>query len=130
VRDALELDPDERVVSVTRVGQVDGLPAWYGTSYLPLELVGGVTEHLADDISIHQILRDRFGLAPAHHWVRAELVVVPVDVAPHLGVEGRPLVWFVERCTADQSVGRPVELSVSWLRPDVYRIRFVLGVDR
>lgn len=127
VRDALDLDPDERIVAVTRAGRVDGLPASYGTTHLPLDLVDGIADHLGDDISIYATLSGRFGLAPVRQWARAELVVVPVDVAPHLGIEGRPLVWRLDSCNVDRSLGRPVELSRSWLRADVYRVILDLG---
>jgi DNA-binding GntR family transcriptional regulator len=127
VRDALELDSDERVVAVTRAGQIDGLPAWFGTSHLPLDLVEDLPEHLSDGVSIYTTLRDHFGIALSRCWTRAELAVVPADVAPHLSVEGRPLVWRLETCSRDRSVGRPVELAQSWLRVDMYRVRFELG---
>jgi DNA-binding GntR family transcriptional regulator len=127
VRDALDLDADERVVAITRIGQIDGLPAWYGTTHLPLDLVEGMAEHLSDGSSIYTILRDHFGMTPTRYWARAELVVVPVDIAPHLGIEGRPLVWRLESCNHDRALGRPVEFAQSWLRADMYRVRFELG---
>ena len=126
VRDALDLDVDERVVTVTRAGQIDDLPAWYGTSHLPLDLVEGLAEHLADGVSIVSTLRDRFGIVQRRRWARAELVVVPAEVAPHLGVEGRPLVWRLEICSHDRSLGRPVQLAQSWMRVDMCRVRFEL----
>jgi DNA-binding GntR family transcriptional regulator len=127
VREALDLDPDERVMAVTRTGQVDGLSAWYAASFLPLDLVDGLAGHLDDDVSIVATLRTQFGMSPVRSWTRAELVVVPSEVAPHLDVEGRPLVWRVETCNHDRALGRPVELTQSWMRGDVYRVRFELG---
>lgn len=126
-RRALELEADDRVVAVTRVGQVDGLPAWFGTSRLPLDLVDGISSHLGDGVSIYQTLRTHFELEPVRRWARAELVAVPAEVAPHLGVEGRPLVWRLESCNGARGLSRPIELSESWLRADTYRVRFELG---
>ena len=127
VRDGLDLDADDQVVAITRAGQVDGLAASYGTTHLPSELVEGIGDLLTDDVSIFRILCDHFRLAPVHQWVRAELVSAPREVAPHLGLEGRPLVWRIERCHADQALGRPVELSQTWLRADVHRVIIGLG---
>lgn len=127
VRDALGLGADDRVVAVTRAGQVDGLPAWFGTTHLPADLVAGIATHLDDGVSIYRLLADEFGLAPVRRWARAELVVVPTEVAPEIGADGRPLVWRLESCNEDRSLGRPIELSQSWLRADVYRVRFELG---
>jgi DNA-binding GntR family transcriptional regulator len=127
VRDALDLDADERVVSVTRAGTVDGLPATYGTTNLPSDIVPGLSEHMVDGSSIYAVLRDEYGLAPSRLWARAELVVVPTEVAPHLGIDGRPLVWRIESCNHDPRLGRPIELSQSWMRADVYRVVVELG---
>ena len=127
VGDALDLDIDERVVAVTRTGTVDGLPASYGTTQLPADLVPDLADHLADDVSIFATLRDAYGLAPRRLWVRAELLPVPADVAPHLGLDGRPLAWSLESCNHDARLGRPIELSHSWLRADVYRVVLELG---
>ncbi|MGY6502581.1 MAG: GntR family transcriptional regulator [Acidimicrobiales bacterium] len=127
VREALDLDTDERIVAITRAGRVDDLPASYGTSHLPLDLVDGIADHLGDDVSIYRTLSEHFDLAPVRQWARAEQVVVPADVAPHLGLEGRPLVWRLESCNVDRRLGRPVELSSTWLRADVYRVSFELG---
>jgi GntR family transcriptional regulator len=127
VREALDLDADEKVVTVTRVGTVDGLPATYGTTNLPSEVVPDLADHVVDGSSIYRILRDVYGLAPARLWARAELVVVPTDVAPHLGLDGRPLVWCLESCNHDPGLGRPIELSRSWLRADTYRVVVELG---
>lgn len=127
VREALDLDGDEKVVAITRVGTVDGLPATYGTTNLPSEVVPDLAAHVVDGSSIYRILCDVYGLSPARLWARAELVVVPTDVAPHLGLEGRPLVWCLESCNHDPSLGRPIELSRSWLRADTYRVVVELG---
>jgi DNA-binding GntR family transcriptional regulator len=127
VRDALDLDADEKVVAVTRRGTVDGLPATFGTTNLPAEVVPDLGDHLGDDVSIYATLRDVYGLSPARLWARAELVSVPADVAPQLGLDGRPLVWCLESCNHDPSLGRPIELSRSWLRADVYRVVVELG---
>lgn len=127
VRDSLDLDDDEKVVAVTRAGTVDGLPASFGTTNLPSEVVPDLADHVVDGASIFRILRDHYGLAPARLWARAELVVVPTDVAPHLGLEGRPLVWCIESCNHDPNLGRPIELSRSWLRADTYRVVVELG---
>ncbi len=127
LRDSLDLDDDEKIVTVSRMGTVDGLPASFGTTHLPAEVVPDLAEHVVDGSSIYRILCDSYGLAPARLWARAELVVVPSDVAPHLGCDGRPLVWCLETCNHDPGLGRPIELTRSWLRSDVYRVVVELG---
>lgn len=129
VRDALDLDTEERVTAITRVGTVDGLPASYGTTHIPEEVAPGVATPVGDGVSVDEVLRREYGLRPRRLRVRAELVAASAEVATHLGLEGRPLVWWLESCNHDARLGRPVELSQSWLRADVYRVVIELGRD-
>jgi len=129
VRDALELGGDDRVVAIVRTASVDGLPASFSTSFVPADLAPDLAEHLVAGRSIDAVLRDRYGLDPRRLRGRAELAVVPADVAPHLGVEGRPLAWHLEGTSHDPTLARPVELSRTWARADVFRVVFELGRD-
>lgn len=123
----LDLDADERVVTLTRAGRLDALDAWYDTTHLPAELVEGIAGRLGDGTVLARLLADEYGLRPAREWARAELVVAPADVASRLGLDQRRLVWRLDTCFADRSLGRPVLLAQAWLRPDVFRARLELG---
>src|SRR5690606_28930900 len=101
-------DPEERVTSITRLGTVDGLPASYGTTQIPEEVAPDLAAHAGDGVSIYEVLRREYGLEPRRLRVRAELVAAPGEVATHLGLEGRPLVWWLESCNHDARLGRPV----------------------
>lgn len=127
VRDALDLDADERVVTVTRAGKVDGLAASYGSTHLPSDLVPDLGSLLGGRPSLHALLRDEYDIESVRLWARAELAVVPGDVAPHLGLEGRPLAWRLETCSHAPRLGRPVLLSQRWLRADVHRVVLEVG---
>lgn len=125
IGELLDLDPDDQVVTVTRVGRVDSLPAWYGITHVPHELAEALPEQISAvgaSMSLIDLLRAEFGLEPTLGWVRAQLETVPTAAADAMGLEGRPLVWNVELAAFDRSLGRPVALSQRWLRADVFRV--------
>lgn len=53
VRDALDLGPDDRVNAISRAGTVDGFPASYGTTHIPVDVAPELSRHLDDDTSIY-----------------------------------------------------------------------------
>lgn len=127
VRDALDLDVDERTVSVSWTDSIAGeVTAAYGVTHVPSEVAPDIADHLVDTTA-EAALVDVYDLAPTRAWARAELVVVPVEVAPQLDLDGRPLVWSLETCHHEPRLGRPIALSHTWLRPDVFRVAVELG---
>lgn len=128
VRNALDLDADERITSVAWTDSIDGEgPAAHGVAHLPVEVAPEVAEHLVDGFSLDGVLVDACSLAPSRLWALAELVPVPTEVAPRLDLDGGPLVWSLETCLHDPRLGRPVALSHTWLRPDLFRLVVELG---
>lgn len=127
VRDALDLDVDERTVSVSWTDSIAGdVVAAYGVTHVPSEVAPDIADHLVDSAA-EAVLVDVYDLVPRREWSRAELVVVPAEVAPRLDLDGRPLVWSLETCHHDPRLGRPIALSHTWLRADVFRVAVELG---
>jgi DNA-binding GntR family transcriptional regulator len=124
---ALDLGPGARVTTMTRLGWVDGEVASLGTTSLPTALVPGLAGALTSGGSLFHVLRDRYGLRPERLWSDAQLDTVPADVALELGYEGRPQAWALRSCNRCADLGRPIELSHSWMRADVFRVVFELG---
>lgn len=124
VRDLLDVDSDDRVVSITRTGIVDRLPAWHGTTHVPHELAEDLADLVDADTSIIELLESGFALRPELGWVRADLAAVPSVVAKQLQLEGRPLAWNLEVAVWDRSLDRAVAVHQLWLRADVFRVRF------
>ena len=92
------------VVTVTRLGHVDGLVSGIATSWLPRRVVGSNNpdEFIDDGESLYAALVAR-GFRPRRRWTRAELDVVPPEVAPQLELEGRPLVWHTHTLNEDET---------------------------
>lgn len=126
-QDVLGLDPRDRVVAITRVQTVDGLPSAIGTSHVPIDLAPDLGDRLGPNQSLYRLLVERYDLDPHRLWSRCELVAAPPHVPEPLGLEGRPLVWQLESCNHDPRRGHPIEYARSWLRADVYRVVFELG---
>jgi DNA-binding GntR family transcriptional regulator len=128
VRDALELPVKADVVAVTRLGHVDGLVSGIATSWVPRRVVGSgeLDELVGDGDSLYAALCAR-GVRPRRRWTRAELDVVPPEIAPQLELEGRPLLWHSHSLNEDELTGRPVEFAEGWARPDVFRMIFEFG---
>lgn len=132
IRTLLDLDADDRVVSITRTGLVDSIPAWHGTTHVPHELAPELGEHLAavgpladqGGTSIIEVLRNEFGMQAELGWATADLAVLPSAIAAQLRVDGRPLAWDVEVGVWDRSLARAVALTQRWMRADVFRVRF------
>jgi DNA-binding GntR family transcriptional regulator len=125
VRSALGLPARASVVAVTRLAHVDALVSGIATSWLPRRVLGGsdLDEFVSDGGSLYAALCDR-GFRPTRRWTRAELDVVPPEVAPQLELEGRPLVWHTSSLNEDAATGQAIEYAESWSRPDVFRMIF------
>lgn len=126
VRSALELGPAARTLRLTRLGLVDGLLASHTTTWLPLGLAPNLADRLGGAASLMQELTD-LGFTPRRRWYRAELDVVPVDVAALLEIEGRPMVWRTTGLNGDGTQGRFLEITRAWMRPDVFQVCLELG---
>ncbi len=123
---ALGLAPGSRVTAIRRVGLVDGVVANVAASWVPEELAPTLAEQVTAGGSIYTVLT-RQGIQPRRRWLRAGLDVVPGTEAGLLELEGRPLVWRLEGLNEDARSGQAIELSSSWMRPDVYRVVLELG---
>ncbi len=126
VRSELDLDDDEKVVTIVRTGRVDGIPAWHGTTHLVHDLVEGINHELAavPGGGSMMAMLEGFGLSPVLGWTRAELGVLPAGIGEVMGVVGRPLAWDVETGIIDEGLDRPVAITRRWLRADAFRLCF------
>jgi GntR family transcriptional regulator len=128
-REELGLPVGGRVVAVQRRAIVDGEPVTASISHLVPDLVPDLAVRLPREGSLYRTLREEYGLRPARLYARAELAVMPAEVAADLGLSGRPLGWLLTSRNAAHPGGEPLELSVTWLRADRLRVLFELGPE-
>jgi GntR family transcriptional regulator len=128
-RDALEVDDATPLLQLRRLRTVDGELAACADSWLVAELVPDLARRLPENGSLHGALSE-YRLRPVRTWARCELVTASSDVAQRIGVAGRPAVYELRAVTGSASRRRPVEVTTSWLRADIFRVVFEMGVRR
>jgi DNA-binding GntR family transcriptional regulator len=130
VRAQLALTGDPYALHLVRLRYVDEEVASLAESWLAPDLVPGLASAMGPEGSLHETLRDTYRLEPYRATSRAEMVVAPAPVARKLGVGGRPMVFRLEGRTDSERYARPIQVTQSWLRADVFRVIFDMGERR
>lgn len=130
LRDILGLAPQGRVVHLKRLRYVNGETACVADTYLVAELVPDLRMHLSSDGSLHNVLSQIYDLDPVRGMLSMDLEVAPVDVARYLGFETRPMLFHGIARSDSRRLGRPLQVTTTWNRPDVLRIVFDLSASR
>lgn len=125
----LELPEGADVFRLERLRLADGEPMGLQTAHIPVDLAPGLAgERFDASSSLYEILRQKYGLAPAraretHYAVGADREVAALLRIP----EGSP-VMAAERITL-LGTGRPLELVQSVMRGDRYKILLDLTLN-
>jgi DNA-binding GntR family transcriptional regulator len=114
------LDTDLAMV-ITRVTTLGTSAVAWGRSWLVAHDVPDLDDHLGDS-SLHGTLADAYGITTIRDHSEVDLEVPPAEVAQTLGLDGRPLTWWVRGVNVRATDRRPVELAEGWLRHDIFRI--------
>lgn len=123
VRTRMRVGPRRQLLVLSRDRYVDNELVGFADTWLDPELVPDLTQVLDAGASLHDTLATHYGLKPVRGWFGVALDPAPADVARHLGLSGRPPVIAIRSRTDAAARGhRPVELTVSWLRADVFRV--------
>jgi GntR family transcriptional regulator len=112
--DALGIAPAEKVIRIRNVLSLDGSPVMVDDITLAAALFPGLSEKtfVARSNTIYQLYQSRFGINVLRTDERLRAILVPRDVASHLGVpSGTPLLEI--RRVALTFRDRPVELRLS-----------------
>jgi GntR family transcriptional regulator len=82
----------------------------------------GLTEALAAHDSLFGALDRAYALQPTRATLHAELIAAPVPVTHALDLpRNTDVIWMVSR-TDSARAGRPVEVTHTWLRTDIFRL--------
>lgn len=122
----LGLPTGSKVVRLVRRRYVDDELATYAETHVAADLVPGLAGHLTNEDSLHRILADTYRLTPRRAWINAELEVCPAHVAEQLNLRGRGLLLRVRGRTDSERRNRPVEITTTWMRPDLFRLVFAI----
>jgi DNA-binding GntR family transcriptional regulator len=122
-RAQLGLPAGAAIWAVERVFTVNGEAAAYATSMLPRRPLLGLDRELTDNVSLHEVLRRRYGLTVVRHRYRIGFDVPPPVIAEHLAAGDRGPVWLAK--SLNRAVGGPpMEYARTYLRPDVLDVTF------
>lgn len=119
----MHLGPRRQLLAVSRDRYVNDELVGYADTWLDPDLVPDLPQVLGPSTSLHQVLAEHYGLGPTRGWFGVAIDPAPAEVAEHLRLAGRPLVIAIRsRTDAATLEQRPVELTESWLRADVFRV--------
>jgi GntR family transcriptional regulator len=127
VREALGLAAGAQAIFVARRRYVDDVLAAYAESWLAADLLPDFIARLPAEGSMHRAFDELYQLAPYSASTRAEFVVAPLAVARKLDDESRPMVVRLLGVTGSRTAQRPLQMTTSWLRADVFRVVFEMG---
>lgn len=130
-RRRLRLSPGSRVWEVARLLTINGERAAYATSVLPSRAFPGLDRALdaVGPASLSALLHTRYGARLSRVDYRISLAVPGERVADVLTPGERPAIWLAESLNRHAG-GPPVELSRTYLRPDVLNVVFELKEDQ
>lgn len=127
VLERLGLDPGDGVLRLSRVRYVDEQPVAWAETFLVEELVPDLRRALPRDGSLHETLVAAYGIDPGRAWTIAELEIAPREVTERLGLRARETMLRIYGRTDCRQLERPVELTTTWMRADLFRIVFEFG---
>ncbi|MDP3967188.1 GntR family transcriptional regulator [Nocardioides lacusdianchii] len=123
VRSRMRVGARRQLLAISRDRYVDNDLVGFAETWLDPDLVPNLTQVLEPGASLHDTLAGHYGIQPVRGWFGVAIDPAPSEVAQHLGLSGRPLVIAIRsRTDAAARDHRPVELTLSWLRADVFRI--------
>ena len=123
VRRRMRIEPRRQLLALSRDRYVNDELVGYADSWLDTELVPDLPQILGSSSSLHDILANHYALEPVRGWFGVAIDPAPLEVANHLRLSGRPpIIAIRSRTDAAALNDRPVELTISWLRADVFRI--------
>ena len=117
--EALQLPPQEPVLSIERIRTGDGVPVVFSVDRIPVAVLGGALDDVGDS-SVYSLL-DGLGTSVTEAMASLRPVVADKRLARMLDVPvGSPLL-HIEQVDFD-GAGRPVMLSAEWHVPDVFEL--------
>ncbi len=121
-REALHLDPEDRVVHLRRLRFVNDEAACIADTYLAADLVPDLRVNLKANQSLHKVLSEIYRLDPIRAELQMDVEVAPPDIAQLLGLGTRPLMFHVVARSDSRRVRRPLQMTTTWNRPDILRM--------
>jgi GntR family transcriptional regulator len=120
VATALEIEPGAPVFRFERLRAADRTPLALEVVYLSVTRFAGLDDAMDGQVSLYELLRERWGVAPAEAQQTIETVPASPQVAGLLQTEAGTPMLLLTRVTRDEE-GRVFEFVRSLYRGDRYR---------
>lgn len=127
VAEHLELQPGVPVLRLERLRLTDGVPMALEVAQLDAVRFEGLVPSMSDDVSLYELLSQRWGVEPDSAVQTIETVLAAPIMASLLETESSTPVLLLTRTTKD-AAGRPFEYVRAVYRGDRYR--FVATLTR
>lgn len=121
VAETLGIEVGARCLELVRLRTADDLPMAVTRSRLALDRFPGLERHAFDEVSLHDILADGWGVRPAAHSQRIRAVTMTAAEARLLQVEPGASAFEISGESRDVS-GAMIETARSVYRADRYEI--------
>lgn len=125
IREDLGLKSDDRVWLVSRLRFVDDELVGCADTYVSQRLAPDLSHQLSaagPGGSLYAAFTDAYDLAPARAGYRVEIEIASETVASRLQLKGRPWMIATRGRNDDAHSGRPLEVTLGFLRADVFRV--------
>lgn len=107
---------------IRRRSFADGLPAAWGTEWVPRDLVPELPRLLRVEESLHTILCEVAWATPVRATTSVTLDFADPVVSAELGLNAGDPVWLVESINCDAPTGRLVGVTRRWIRADAIHV--------
>lgn len=123
IRRRMRIGVRRQLLLISRDRYVDNELVGFADTWLDPELVPDLPHVLDPGASLHDALDRHYLLEPLRGWFGVAIDPAPPEVARHLGLSGHPpIIAIRSRTDAGARDHRPIELTISWLRADIFRV--------
>ncbi|SIG01664.1 GntR family transcriptional regulator [Mycobacteroides abscessus] len=123
IRHRMRIGARRQLLALSRNRYVDDELAGFADTWLDPELVPDLPRALDPAASLHDVLDRHYRLEPVRGWFGVAIDPAPPEVTHRLGLSGHPpAIAIRSRTDAAARDHRPVELTISWLRADIFRV--------
>lgn len=121
VREALDLEENEKVYVLERLRLADEVVIAYDRSYIPEKLIPGFQKEMIKDGSLYKTLRDEYRINPNSADESIEALSIPESDAIKMRIKKNQPVLLVKRVAQDNE--RKIEFNYRIVNSSVYKYR-------
>jgi GntR family transcriptional regulator len=114
----LDIAPGEEIFYLKRLRIVDGIPVAIELSIIPYKFCSGIENHMADNVSLYQVLKDYYDIILVKQKQRIRISFSDQKESQLLNIKSESPCLLIEGTTHDPS-GRIIEYTKGLTRGDL-----------